>query len=155
MLQPGHGHHRAVEVALLLYTGYNVAATLVSVPAGQIGDRHSLTAVLALGVSAFAAAYAGLAWAGPSIGLLLALFVIAGVGIGCVETAEHAVVATYASSDVRGSAFGVLAAVQSAGNLAASRCALEPRLAKAAFLYLTGWMLMALLLLARSRRGAR
>src|SRR4051794_5192329 len=37
-------------------------------------------------------------------------------GVGCVETAEHAAVATLAADSVRGSAFGVLAAVQSLGN---------------------------------------
>jgi MFS family permease len=39
---------------------------------------------------------------------------------GCAETAEHAAVATLAPENVRGSAFGVLAAVQSIGNLIAS-----------------------------------
>ncbi len=47
-------------------------------------------------------------------------FGLAGVGIGCVETAEHAAVATLAPDEVRGSAFGVLAAVQSFGNVVAS-----------------------------------
>ena len=37
-----------------------------------------------------------------------------------METAEHAAVATLASDEIRGSAFGLLAAVQSFGNLAAS-----------------------------------
>ena len=45
---------------------------------------------------------------------------MAGVGIGLVETAEHAAVATFAPETIRGSAFGFLAAVQSFGNLAAS-----------------------------------
>ena len=47
----------------------------------------------------------------------------AGVGIGFVETAEHAVVARLAPPGIRGSAFGLLAAVQSFGNLAASAVA--------------------------------
>jgi hypothetical protein len=41
--------------------------------------------------------------------------VAAGVGIGCVETAEHAAVAALAPLELRGSAFGLLAAVQSFG----------------------------------------
>jgi MFS family permease len=40
-----------------------------------------------------------------------------------VETAEHAVVARLAPEHLRGSAFGLLAAVQSVGNLAASAVA--------------------------------
>jgi hypothetical protein len=52
--------------------------------------------------------------------VLGACFVAAGVAIGCVETAEHAAVAALAAEDIRGSAFGLLAGVQSLGNLAAS-----------------------------------
>lgn len=39
LLEPGRGHDAAVEVALLLYAGYNLAATLVSIPGGQVADR--------------------------------------------------------------------------------------------------------------------
>lgn len=42
---------------------------------------------------------------------------------GAVETAEHAAVATAAPDGLRGSAFGLLAAIQSFGNLAASAVA--------------------------------
>ena len=82
----------------------------------------------------------------------------AGVGIGCVETAEHAAVASLAPEELRGSAFGLLAAVQSFGNLAASAIAgllwtlASPRVA---FAYLVAWMLLALVgLLAAGRRPA-
>jgi MFS family permease len=50
-------------------------------------------------------------------------FALAGIGIGCAETAEHAAVASLAPEHVRGSAFGVLAGVQSLGNPAASAIA--------------------------------
>jgi MFS family permease len=85
----------------------------------------------------------------------LVAFVLAGVGIGCVETAEHAAVAVAAPVSIRGSAFGLLAAVQSFGNLAASAVAgliwtlVSPT---AAFLYMAVWMLLALVGLALSRR---
>jgi hypothetical protein len=39
--------------------------------------------------------------------------VLAGVGIGCAETAEHTAVAQAAPAGTRGSAFGLLAAIQS------------------------------------------
>ena len=66
--------------------------------------------------------------------------------IGCVETAEHAAVAALAPVELRGSAFGLLAAVQSFGNLAASAIAgllwtlASPRVA---FAYLVAWMVLA------------
>jgi MFS family permease len=55
--------------------------------------------------------------------MLGACFALAGIGIGCVETAEHAAVATLAPEALRGSAFGLPAAVQSFGNLIASALA--------------------------------
>jgi hypothetical protein len=65
-----------------------------------------------------------------------------------VETSEHAAVAALAPAQLRGSAFGLLAFVQAAGNLAASAVAgllwtaVSPR---AAFGYLVVWMLLALM----------
>jgi MFS family permease len=120
LLQPGRGHERAVEVALLLYTLYNVAATLMSLPAGRMADHRGPIPVVIIGVACFLAAYVGFALAGASVAVLGACFLGAGVAIGCVETGEHAAVAALAPTDLRGSAFGLLAAVQSFGNLVAS-----------------------------------
>jgi MFS family permease len=71
--------------------------------------------VFVLGVAAFALAYTGFAFSDASILALAAAFVVAGVGIGFVETAEHAAVATHAPEAVRGSAFGLLAAIRLSG----------------------------------------
>jgi MFS family permease len=120
LLDAGRAHEDAVQAAILLYVLYNLAATLTSIPAGRLGDRTGMVRVLAGGIGAFALAYAGFAATGPSSAVLAACFVLAGVGIGCVETAEHGAVASLAREDLRGSAFGLLAAVQSFGNLAAS-----------------------------------
>ena len=68
----------------------------------------------------FALAYALFAISGPSILLLGVAFVIAGVGIGAVETGEHAAVAGLAPAHQRGSAFGLLAGIQSLGDFVAS-----------------------------------
>ena len=154
LLQPGRGLDSATRIALVLYAGYNLAATLASIPAGHVGDRRGMVRVLAAGVLLFGVAYLLLAATGPSIALILAGFVLAGIAIGCVETAEHAAVATLAPEDLRGSAFGLLAAVQSFGNLAASAIAgllwtlVSPT---AAFVYAASWMVLALALFARLR----
>jgi MFS family permease len=77
------------------------------------------------------------------------------VGIGCVETAEHAAVAALAPVEPRGSAFGLLAAVQSFGNLAASAVAgllWTAASARVAFTYLAAWMVLAVLGLLAARR---
>ncbi len=111
--------------------------------------------VLAGGVGAFGLAYAGFATSEASIPLLASAFAMAGLGIGCVETAEHAAVATLAPDELRGSAFGVLAAVQSFGNFVASALAgLLYTVASpaTAFTYAAALMVAALIALATTRR---
>ncbi|MFF0063081.1 MFS transporter [Streptomyces sp. NPDC005279] len=161
LLAPEHGTKTATTIALGLYTAYNVAATIASIPAGRMSDRlgaRGPVLVLTGGVAAFALAYGLFSVNSPVIAFLAIPFLLAGVGIGAVETAQHSAVAALAPKDRRGSAFGMLATVQSLGNLAASTVAgvlwttLSPT---AAFTYLTAWMLFALfgLLVAARRRG--
>lgn len=151
LLHPGRSETSAAEIALLLYTVYNLTAALTSVPAGHVGDRRGMLKVLGAGAVAFVLAYGGFASSGESIPLLAASFAIAGVGIGFAETAETAAVAQLAPEQLRGSAFGALAAAQAIGNLAASAVAgilwsaISPT---AAFLYVAAWMLISLLALA-------
>jgi MFS family permease len=154
LLEPEHGQHRAEQLAIGLYVAYNVAAAASSVPGGRLGDRRSPLLTLGFGVALFGLAYAGFALGGASIAALGVCFVAAGIAIGFVETAEHAAVATHAPEELRGSAFGALAGIQSLGNFASSAIAgilwtaVSPR---AAFLYLTLWMLLALAAVAWSR----
>ena len=156
-LTPSIGASSATMVALLLYTGYNAAAALSSVPAGQVADRLGRDGpryILLGGVLLFLVAYAAFAFSLTNPWLLLVPFVLAGIGIGCVETAEHASVAAEAPLALRGSAFGLLATVQSAGNLLASSVAgllwtlVSP---SAAFAYLVVWMAAASIALVLAR----
>ncbi|KUL31883.1 MFS transporter [Streptomyces regalis] len=159
LLTPEHGTKAATTIALGLYTAYNVAATLASVPAGRLADRLGARGpllVLAGGAAAFAAAYGLFAVTGAVATVLAIPFLLAGIGIGAVETAQHAAVASLAPKELRGSAFGLLAGVQSLGNLAASTVAgvlwsaVSPT---AAFTYLAAWMILALAgLLIAARR---
>ena len=126
LLTPAHGLQTATTIALALYVGYNLAATVTSLYAGRVSDRlgpHGPVPVLAVGLAVFAAAYAASAVDLTSWVLLAVPFVAAGIGIGCVETAENAAVAVLAPTDLRGSAFGALATIQALGNLAASAVA--------------------------------
>jgi MFS family permease len=113
--------------------------------------------VFGYGVVCFAAAYAAFAITG-GVALLAAGFVVAGIGIGLVETAEHAAVATFAPDEIRGSAFGFLAALQSFGNLAASAVVgvlytvASPSIA---FAYASVLMVIAVVLLLGTNRPAR
>jgi MFS family permease len=156
LLDEQHSHDSAVTIALLLYAGYNLAATLASLQGGRLGDRRGMLTVLALGVAAFLIAYIGFAFTNGTIVTLAAAFLVAGIGIGFVETAEHAAVATHAADDIRGSAFGLLAATQSFGNLIASAIAgalwtlVSP---KAAFLFLAAAMVISLASFALGREA--
>jgi MFS family permease len=120
VLTPERGQDAAATVAIALYVGYNIAATIASAPAGRIADRVGARRVFAGGVALFGVAYALFAMAGPSVVILGAAFVIAGVAIGAVETGEHAAVAGLAPEHQRGSAFGLLAGIQSLGDFVAS-----------------------------------
>ena len=158
LLQPKHGHHAAVELGLVLYTAFNLGASTASVPAGHGVDRRGGLPIFGAGALLFVAADAGFAFTGAGLAALAVLFVAAGVAKALAETAENAVVAAYAPPDVRGSAFGILAAIQSFGNLAASAVAgglwtlVSPR---AAFLYLAAWMVLALAAVIWHRSRAR
>jgi MFS family permease len=152
LLTPALGLNAATQVALVLYTLYNAAATVASIPAGRIGDRQSTTLVLAVGVGFFLLAYLGFSVQSPNIVILALSFTVAGVAIGCVETSQHAAVASLAPTEIRGSAFGFLAATQSFGNIVASASAgllWTVFSSSIAFLYLAMWMLIALLVLVR------
>jgi len=154
LLEPGYGRDSATTLALGLYVAYNAAATLTSLVAGRLSDRRTSRFALVLGVVAFAVAYAGFALDTKAWLALVSWFVAACVGIGFVETAEHAAVAGAAPAALRGSTFGLLAGVQSFGNLAASGIAglLWTAFGPAwAFTYLATWMIVALVLLAAVR----
>ena len=159
VLTPGRGIDTATQIAIALYVVYNIAATAASFPAGGLSDKlgkRGPLLVTAVGVAAFLLAYTVFAVSGPVIVLLGVAFALAGVGIGCAETAEHAAVAAFAPREIRGSAFGVLATVQAVGNVAASVVAgllytvASPALA---FGYLAAWMLLALVVLGWAARS--
>ncbi len=161
VLIPGRGVHAATQIGIALYVVYNIAATITSFPAGGLSDklgRRGPLLVTAAGVAAFLLAYGLFAISGPVIAVLGVAFALAGVGIGCAETAEHAAVAAFAPDELRGSAFGLLATVQAVGNLAASGVAgllytvASPAVA---FGYLAVWMLIALATLGWAGRPPR
>ena len=155
LFDSGRSQTAATQLALVLYVLYNVAATVISIPAGRHGDRFNPIRVLVAGAVCFAAGY-GVFAAGPRQPYLLAIgFILAGLGIGCGETAESAAVATLAPVSLRGSAFGLLATAQAGANFAASAIAgllwtaVSPG---ARFLFLAAAMIISVPLILASRR---
>jgi MFS family permease len=158
LLTPAHGLSVATQLALGLYTAHNIAATLVSLPAGNLSDRlgqRGPLLIAAVAVTTFLFSYLLFAFTTPAIAVLAAAFTTAGIAIGCAETAEHAAVAALAPAHLRGSAFGLLATIQAGGNLIASAVAgllytlTSPTIA---FLYLTTCMALALTALTFTAR---
>ncbi len=154
LLAPQHGKDSATTIALGLYVFYNLIATLASLGGGRLADQRGNLLVLTAGVACFGLAYGGFAFSGADIAVLAVCFGLAGLAIGFVETAENAAVALLAPAEIRGSAFGALATVQSFGNLAASAVAgliWTALSAQAAFLYIAGWMVISLVALTGTR----
>lgn len=153
-LEPGHGQDRATTITLGLYIAYNLAATLTSV-SGHHADRRGATRVLLVGAATFALAYLAFTRDTTNWVLLLPSFVLAEIGIGCVETAEHAAVATHAPNTFEAPHSGSSPASKSVGNLAASAIAgilwtaLGPTWA---FTYLAAWLVLAVAILATTAR---
>lgn len=152
LLTPSLGLGAATQVAIGLYTGYNIAATIASVPAGRLSDKWGAIGILAVGVFFFLVAYLGFAVSVPNLLILAGSFFVAGLAIGCIETSQHTSVAALAPADLRGSAFGLLATVQSFGNIIASGVAgllwtvVSPTVA---FVYLAAWTGLSCVVLAR------
>ena len=160
LLEPGHGQDAAVQIALLLYAGYNLAATIASVPAGRpLRSPRPGARPVRSASRASLLAYAG--FAGRR-----------GRASRCWRHASQPPASRSAASrrpntppwpvsapaDLRGSAFGLLAAVQSFGNLAASAVAgvLWTAVSPAAgLLFAAVMMVAALACLARSARRSR
>jgi MFS family permease len=107
-------------MAVLLYLFWRLAAAAAAPVGGRLVDRYGPVPVMAVGIAALVAAYAGFAFAEGTVPQLVACFVGAGAASGLTEMAEHVGVARYAPVDLRFSAFGTLSAVRSFGRLTAT-----------------------------------
>ncbi len=138
----------ATSLAILLYACHNAAATLSALGGGHLLDRAGPRVVFASGAAAYVVGYGIFAVDQHAWGVLLAGFVLAGMGIGFAETAESTVVAQMLPDRLRGNGFGVLGLVQSLGDLASSAVVgvlwtvASPTIG---FAYAAAWMLASLL----------
>jgi MFS family permease len=144
----GHGHSAtsATSIAVLLYAGHNACAAVTAPLAGAWADRIGPRTVLGAGAGVYVVGYLLFAHDDHEVWVIALAFVLAGIGIGCAETAESTVVALALPDRLRGNGFGVLGVVQSAGDLGATLVAgllwslVSPL---AAFVYAAGWMALA------------
>jgi MFS family permease len=146
----------ATSVAIVLYAAHNGAATLAALGGGRLIDRTNPRLVFAVGCVTYVAAYGIFAVDQHAWPVLLGGFLLAGVGIGCAETAQSTMVAVMLPDHLRGNGFGVLGLVQSMGGLGSSLvvgllwATVSPTLA---FGCAGAWMVASLIALSLLRRG--
>ncbi|HUZ45413.1 MAG TPA: MFS transporter [Terriglobia bacterium] len=124
LLVPGRGISGAAKTAALLYVGHNVIYAGASYPVGAVSDRLGRRGLLALGYLAgtltalgFVAAFV---WHLSAIPYLLSLFALGGFYVAFEEALEGSITADLVDPAVRGTAYGVLGAVNGIGDVAAS-----------------------------------
>jgi MFS family permease len=117
VLSPTLGATRASALAIALYTLHNAIYAVGSFVAGPLADRLGKRAMLGCGYLVFAGLNTLLILAHPTVPILVAAFTLAGVYIALVDTAEGALAAELLPSDLRGTGYGVLAAVNGIGDL--------------------------------------
>ena len=122
LLVPRFGGGVGASLAIAGYFLYNLTATGVSYPIGALADRGGRwrPRLLVLSFSSFAVASAVLALSSIYALALIPAFLFGGAAAGAVEVAESALVGDQLLPDQRGAGFGVLAAVNGAGDFVAS-----------------------------------
>jgi MFS family permease len=144
--QGGRSPTTAASVAIVLYAGHNLTAAIVALAGGAWVDRRGPRRVLAAGAGAYVLAYGGFAFPIHQWLLLAGCFCLAGAGIGLAEPAESTLVAQLLPEGLRGSGFGLLGGLQSAGDLLSSTIvgllyvAVGPTVGLA---YAAAWMVLA------------
>lgn len=124
LLTAQYGLMRAAQIAALLYLIRNLVYAGVSFPIGRLADEMSKQALLATGYfvgSVTAIAVAVLFALGISnLAALVLVFCLSGIYIAAQDALEGAIPPDLVSSEVRGTAYGLMGAVNSVGDFGAS-----------------------------------
>jgi MFS family permease len=124
LLAPKYDIVRAGEIAALFYVLRNVVYAAVSYPAGALADRTNKPALLAAGyaLGGCAALWAAALFAYRVEGMapIGGMFALAGIYVGIQDALEGAIPADMVAAQERGTAYGVMGAVNGFGDLFAS-----------------------------------
>jgi MFS family permease len=120
ILTPRFGFTRASTIAVGLYTFFNVVNAIATYPAGALADRVSKRGILAVGYLFGVVAFAGFIFERPTVPVLAVLFGLAGIHDAIQQSVEKSLAAEILAPTIRGSGFGVLAAVNGVGDLISS-----------------------------------
>ena len=124
LLAPKQGVVRAGEIAALFYVVRNAVYAVVSYPAGALADRVNKPALLAGGytLGGLTALWAAalFAYGISGIAAIAGMFALSGIYVGIQDALEGAIPPGMVSQEQRGTAYGVLGAVNGFGDLFAS-----------------------------------
>lgn len=120
ILTPRFGFTRASAIAVGLYTLFNIVNAAASYPAGALADRVSKGGLLAAGYLFGVLAFAGFIFEPTTIPVLALLFGLAGMHDAVQQSVEKSLAAELLPTKIRGSGFGILAAVNGIGDLISS-----------------------------------
>ncbi len=120
MLASQYGIAHASALAIALYTFHNMVFAVISYPAGALADRIGKRGLIAAGYAAGAVMCAGFIFAPASLTWLGLLFALGGVHTALQQALEKSISAELLGSEIRGTGFGVLAAVNGIGDFASS-----------------------------------
>lgn len=95
----------SLETMILIYAAFNLAAALISYPAGSLSDRWGRKNVLLASFIIFAAAYLGFALT-QDIVLIASLFILYGFYQGIFRTAGKAFASDFVPEHLRASGVG-------------------------------------------------
>jgi MFS family permease len=120
VLGPRYGTAHAAALAVGLYTLHNMLNAASAYPAGALGDRFGKRGLLAVGYALAALMCVGFLLGPKTLPALAVLFALAGIYIGMEDALEKSLAAELLPAEVRGSGFGVLAAVNGVGDFVSS-----------------------------------
>ncbi len=128
ILTPALGARAAAASAMTLYGLHNVAGALLALAFGAAGDRYGRLRMLATSYGLGPVMILLLIALGPGTGargglLLTAVFLVGGALLAAEDALESAAAAEALPEEQRGTGFGLLAAVNSAGDLVSSLAA--------------------------------
>lgn len=120
VLAPHYGAARAAALAISLYTFHNIVFAAVSYPAGTLADRIGKRGLLAIGYAIGALICVGFIFLPVSLAWLAILFALAGIHMAAQEAIEKSLTAELVMTEIRGTGFGALAAVNGVGDFVSS-----------------------------------
>ena len=122
-LMPTLGIMEASRLGTLLYISLNVGSAIFAYVFGVLGDRFNKRILLALGYLIFGVYCIGFIVLSPGVLTYAALFLLAGVETGGIDSTARAYASELLGERERGTGFGVMSTVDGVGDFTSSTVA--------------------------------